>query len=215
MSWSVLPTELKLNILQHLLAFPLPIDHAVHTDNLVCGVLETLISTSNTELVNLSLEACMLAPKSFHYNFLLIANSDYKTNAFVIKTTTTYTGAEETKTFRPREKHAREMKHLIDETVPLSPQAGVPVPIDSGYASRDSESVDGDAAPAVADLACALEAAVMEDSAVKQGDRQRKLFEYVNHRDYFLRSQRKTMGWKEAQAEFGKSLWKTNRAHFQ
>jgi hypothetical protein len=107
------------------------------------------------------------------------------------------------------------MKHLIDETVPLSPQAGVPVPIDSGYASRDSESVDGDAAPAVADLACALEAAVMEDSAVKQGDRRRKLFEYVNHRDYFIRSQRRTMGWKEAQPEFGKGLWKTNRAHFK
>jgi len=66
MSWANLPAELKLKVLQHLLASPSPIDHAAHTDNLVCGVLEIFISTCNAELVKSSLEACMLAPKFFN-----------------------------------------------------------------------------------------------------------------------------------------------------
>lgn len=63
MSWTILPAELKVKVLQHLLASPSPIDHAAHTDNLVCGALEMLISTANAELVKLSLEACMFVPK--------------------------------------------------------------------------------------------------------------------------------------------------------
>lgn len=70
MSWTSLPAELKLHILQHLLASPSPIDHAVHTDNLVCGDLETLISTNNTELVKVSLEACKYLPTTIKPKYL-------------------------------------------------------------------------------------------------------------------------------------------------
>jgi len=142
-----------------------------------------------------------------------MTNSDYKTNTFVIKTTTTYAGAEEAKTFHPGGRHALQMKHLINKTVPTSPQAGVPVPVDSGYASRDSDDNNNEgAAPDVADLACALEAATVEED---HGERQWKLFAYANHKDYFLKSQRKTGVWKGAQPEFEKTLWKTNRPHFK
>lgn len=122
---------------------------------------------------------------------------------------------EETRTFRPREKHALQMAHIIDETVPISPPAGVPVPVDSGYASRDESSAADAAPPDVADLACALEAAAIDDAAVKKGDRQRKLFDHVNSKDWYLRSQRTTTFWKEAPSEFEKTSWRTNRAHFK
>lgn len=122
-----------------------------------------------------------------------------------------YRGDEESNTFRPREKHALQMKHIVDQTVPVSPQAGVPVPVDSGYASRDDASTADTAAPDIVDLACALEAVAVEDP----GERQRKLFAFVNHKDYFLKSQRKMGFWKSAAPEFEKTLCKSNRARYK
>ncbi|KAF3038368.1 hypothetical protein E8E12_008558 [Didymella heteroderae] len=195
MSWVGLPTELKLNILQRLLASPSPIDHAAHTDNLVCGDLEILISTSNTELVKLCLEAY------------------YKVNTFVIKPETVYSEEEVPKIFRPGENHTLQMAHIIDETVPISPPFGVPVPVDSGYASRDGDSVSGDAAPDGADLACALERAVEEEvPGGKNCYRQRKLFDYVDSNDWHLRSQRKSMFWKGLPGDAEKTTWRTKRS---
>lgn len=81
------------------------------------------------------------------------------------------------------------MSRVVDETAPPSPPAGLPVPADSGYASRDEASSAGAAAPDGADLACALEAAVVEDAG-RKSERQRRLFEYVNHAGAVLRCQR-------------------------
>jgi hypothetical protein len=66
MSWLRLPKELQLNILHRLLASPSPIDHTAHTNNLVCGELEILISTNNTALVALSLEVCIFPSSNKH-----------------------------------------------------------------------------------------------------------------------------------------------------
>ena len=62
MSWLLLPSELRLVILQYHLTSPETIDHAKHLDNLVFGDLEVLISTRNTDLVVLVLEACKKYP---------------------------------------------------------------------------------------------------------------------------------------------------------
>lgn len=137
---------------------------------------------------------------------------DYKVDTFVIKLTTMYKGEEESNTFRPCEKHALQMNHIVDRTVLLSPPAGVPVPADSGYVSRDDASTANTAAPDVFDLACALEAvAVAEDL----GERQGKLLAYDNRKYYFSKSQRKGGFWKGAQPEFEKTLCRSNRAHFK
>ena len=62
MSWLLLPSELRLEVLQYHLTSPEIIDHAKHLDNLVFGDLEVLISTQNTDLVVLALEACKKNP---------------------------------------------------------------------------------------------------------------------------------------------------------
>ena len=58
MSWTRLPAKLKLEVLRYHLTSTENIDHSQHLDNLVFGDLEVLISTQNTDLVQLSLEAC-------------------------------------------------------------------------------------------------------------------------------------------------------------
>jgi hypothetical protein len=116
-----------------------------------------------------------------------------------------YSGIQEMKTFRPREKSAFQMQHIIDETAP----------VDSGYASRgDTDGEAEGAAPDVAGLACALAAAVVDGApAVRRGDRQRKLFSYVDSKDWYLRSQRKNAFWKEVPNEAGETAWRNNRPH--
>lgn len=69
MSWTHLPTSLRHLILKYHLASPEAIDHTAHIDNLVCGDLEVLISTNNTELVRLALKACESPNQTFLFFF--------------------------------------------------------------------------------------------------------------------------------------------------
>ncbi|KAJ4993736.1 hypothetical protein SVAN01_00790 [Stagonosporopsis vannaccii] len=123
MSWTLLPNHLQISILQHYLASPETIDHDLHLDNLVCGDLEILISTGDSELVGLAVEAY------------------YSSNVFVVKAET---GLSEGKVFRPRVKHALLMLQLVDET--QMPKSAVEKAIakrkDSGVGHQDETKPD-------------------------------------------------------------------------
>ncbi|KAH6633544.1 hypothetical protein C7974DRAFT_412529 [Boeremia exigua] len=169
MSWTRLPTRVRLEILQHHLRSTEAIDRSTHLDNLVWGDLEVLISTQNMQLVQLSLEAY------------------YTSNTFVVKPETVYKRLLQTKVFRPRTKHALMMKRLIDETAPPAPVTKVSMSrADSGVCLQDSAfQSDEDEL----DELNSMQGSTSEESAPDEGPASHGLY-WAMHRTALNRSAR-------------------------
>lgn len=61
--WPQLPTELKLEVLNHAVSQARPIDHNIHSLSFARkGPLGTLVGTRNREIAQLSVEACKPFP---------------------------------------------------------------------------------------------------------------------------------------------------------
>lgn len=120
--WPHLPTELKLEVLQHALRQPDPIAHSAHLENLRASQLSFSISTRNRELSQLALDAC---ESILQFICCEVTDNllDYKSNTFLITPhilRTTF--GSRSRLFRPRTHHAQKIQRLVFRLTTCFPQ---------------------------------------------------------------------------------------------